>query len=193
MNMCTLSCSASFLALVTAASGLAWSSSTMNFTSMPPSLPPCSSRYIWKPLTMSLPTWAKMPVIGAMKPMRSSSARAFDGMVSAAANTPPSKSAVALRESPLVIRSPSRSAMPLPVQRGNADACGCLVPADQATTMRMAGGSPWRGRVILWRRRGRKPAGKAGCHGATYRGAKENPGRRAGAFMVSKLRSPTAG
>ena len=34
------------------------------------------SRYIWKPLTMSLPIWAKMPVIGAMKPMRSSSALA---------------------------------------------------------------------------------------------------------------------
>ena len=42
MNICTLSCRISFFALVTPASGLPWSSSTMNFTSMPPSLLLCS-------------------------------------------------------------------------------------------------------------------------------------------------------
>ena len=63
---------------VTAVSGLACSSSTMNFTFAPPKSLLTSSRYIWKPSTMSLPTWAKMPVVGATKPMRSSSA-AFAG------------------------------------------------------------------------------------------------------------------
>ena len=63
----------SFFALVTAVSGLPCSSSTMNFTSAPPSLLFFSSRYILKPSTMSLPTWAKTPVVGARKPMRSSS------------------------------------------------------------------------------------------------------------------------
>src|SRR5262245_42986297 len=46
----------------------------MNLTSMPPSFLPSSSRYIWNPSTMSFPTWAKRPVIGAIKPTRSSSA-----------------------------------------------------------------------------------------------------------------------
>ena len=60
------------MALVTPVSGLAWSSSTMSFTLAPAKSPLFSSRYMLKPSTMSLPTWAKMPVIGAMKPMRSS-------------------------------------------------------------------------------------------------------------------------
>src|SRR5258708_1034156 len=76
MNICTLSCRITFLALVTPVSGLACSSSTMNFTGAPLKLLLTSSRYIWKPLTMSVPTWANAPVIGARKPMRSSSAPA---------------------------------------------------------------------------------------------------------------------
>ena len=57
---------------------------------------------------MSLPTWANRPVIGAMKPMLSSSARAGVATVSAAASAPPSNKDVALRESPLDMGSPSR-------------------------------------------------------------------------------------
>src|SRR5262249_49279455 len=51
----------------------------MNFTLAPAKSFLTSSVYISKPLTMSLPTWANGPVIGAMKPMRSSSAAAFCG------------------------------------------------------------------------------------------------------------------
>src|SRR6516165_7809881 len=46
----------------------------MNFTVAPPRSPLTSLVYISKPLTMSLPTWANGPVIGAMNPMRNSSA-----------------------------------------------------------------------------------------------------------------------
>src|SRR6516225_8382638 len=48
----------------------------MNFTLAPAKSPLTSSEYISKPLTMSLPTWANGPVIGAMKPMISSCAAA---------------------------------------------------------------------------------------------------------------------
>src|SRR5215470_19819184 len=81
--MCTWSCRISFFALVTATSGLACSSSTMSFTCAPAKLLFTSSRYIWKPSTMSLPTAAKMPVVGARKPMRSSSAPAVTPVASA--------------------------------------------------------------------------------------------------------------
>src|SRR5215467_12345842 len=81
--MCTWSCRISFFALVTATSGLPCSSSTMNFTCAPDRLFFISSRYIWKPSTMSLPTAAKMPVVGARKPMRSSSAPAVAPVASA--------------------------------------------------------------------------------------------------------------
>ena len=70
----TLSCRMSFLALVTSTSGLPWSSSTMKVTLAPPSSPLCSSRYIWKPLTMSVPSCVKMPVRGARNPILSSCA-----------------------------------------------------------------------------------------------------------------------
>ena len=44
-----------------------------------------------KPSTMSLPTWAKRPVIGAMKPMRSSLSCAcvFDARLKAATTAAP--------------------------------------------------------------------------------------------------------
>ena len=41
----------------------------MKVTLAPAKLPFCSSMYIWKPFSMSLPIWAKMPVIGARKPI----------------------------------------------------------------------------------------------------------------------------
>src|ERR1700681_2514959 len=50
----------------------------MNLTLAPPRSFLTSLVYISKPLTMSLPTWANGPVIGAMKPMRNSSAAAPD-------------------------------------------------------------------------------------------------------------------
>ena len=68
---------------------------------------------------MSLPTWAKMPVIGAMKPMRKSSARAFDGMASAAASVPPNNTAA--REIPLFMFSLPKRRCRLPL-RAHADA-----------------------------------------------------------------------
>jgi hypothetical protein len=46
----------------------------MKITLAPPSTPLCSSRYIWKPLTMSVPSWVKMPVRGARNPILSSCA-----------------------------------------------------------------------------------------------------------------------
>src|SRR5689334_7763998 len=73
----------SFFALVTAVSGLPCSSSTMNLMSAPPSLLFFSSRYILKPSTMSLPTWANTPVVGARKPIRTSSDFAVAVMPSA--------------------------------------------------------------------------------------------------------------
>src|SRR5690349_13392232 len=111
--MCTLSCRISFLALVTATSGLPCSSSTMNFTCAPERLPFTWSRYIWKPSTMSLPTAAKMPVVGARKPMRSSSAPAVAAVASA--RPPPRRIGPTLRSnasvivlSPLLPSVPSR-------------------------------------------------------------------------------------
>src|SRR6266852_8494998 len=52
----------------------------MNFTLAPAKSPLTSSEYISKPLTMSLPTWANGPVIGAMKPTISSCAAAPEGV-----------------------------------------------------------------------------------------------------------------
>ena len=72
--MCTLSWRASFSALRTLTGGLPSSSSTMKVTFAPAKLPFCSSRYIWKPFSMSLPICAKIPVIGARKPIFSSCA-----------------------------------------------------------------------------------------------------------------------
>src|SRR6187551_989733 len=46
----------------------------MKATLAPPSMPLCSSRYIWKPLTMSVPSWVMMPVRGARNPILSSCA-----------------------------------------------------------------------------------------------------------------------
>src|SRR5215475_13597479 len=103
--MCTLSCRMSFLARVTAVSGLACSSSTMNFTCAPAKLLLTSSRYIWKPSTMSLPTWAKMPVVGATKPMRNSSAPAVDTGRMASARERPSNNWPARRSHVCVIPS----------------------------------------------------------------------------------------
>ena len=103
--MCTLSCRMSFLARVTAVSGLACSSSTMNFTFAPPKSLLTSSRYIWKPSTMSLPTWAKMPVVGATYPMRSSSA-AFEGAVSPKATMPPNSNGPNRRSKVIVMILP---------------------------------------------------------------------------------------
>ena len=60
---------------------------------------------------MSLPTWAKMPVIGAMKPMRSSSDCA--GAASAAPNAIAAKT-VTVREPFLVIFDPPEAAEPPP-------------------------------------------------------------------------------
>src|SRR5688572_19147011 len=76
MNMCTLSWRISFSALRTETGGLPSVSSTMKVTLAPPSWPLCWSRYSWKPFSMSLPICAKMPVIGATKPMRNSCALA---------------------------------------------------------------------------------------------------------------------
>src|SRR5262249_26674888 len=82
--MCTLSCRVSFLARVTAVSGLAWLSSTISFTLAPAKSLLVSSRYMLMPSTMSLPTWANGPVVGTMRPMRNSSAAAGgDAMPSA--------------------------------------------------------------------------------------------------------------
>src|SRR5688572_15207740 len=75
-NMCTLSWRISFSALRTPTGGLPSSSSTMKVTLAPARSPLCWSRYSWKPFSMSLPICAKMPVSGATKPMRSSSAAA---------------------------------------------------------------------------------------------------------------------
>src|SRR5262245_46147812 len=72
--MSTLSCRISFLAMDTSPSTVPLSSSTMNLTVAPPSLPSCSSRYIWKPLTMSVPSCVMMPVRGARNPILSSCA-----------------------------------------------------------------------------------------------------------------------
>src|ERR1051325_471490 len=99
--MCTLSCRMSFFALVTATSGLPCSSSTMNFTCAPDRLFFISSRYIWKPSTMSLPPAAKMPVVGARKPMRSSSAPAVAAVVRA--RPPPRRRRPTLRNNASVI------------------------------------------------------------------------------------------
>src|SRR5262249_16430480 len=92
----------SFFALVTAVSGLACSSSTMNFTFAPPKSLLTSSRYSWKPSTMSLPTCANMPVVGATNPMRSSSA-AFEGAVGLKVTTPPNSNGSSRRGKVLVI------------------------------------------------------------------------------------------
>src|SRR5215467_4062838 len=48
----------------------------INLTLAPAKSPLTSSEYISKPLTMSLPTWANGPVIGAMNPTISSCAAA---------------------------------------------------------------------------------------------------------------------
>ncbi len=52
---------------------------------------------------MSLPICAKMPVTGAMNPMRSSSAFAFEAMPNPAANTLPSNSGITFSDSFLVM------------------------------------------------------------------------------------------
>src|ERR1700680_4684913 len=49
----------------------------MNLIVAPAKSPLTSSAYNSQPLTMSLPTWANGPVIGAMKPTRISSATAL--------------------------------------------------------------------------------------------------------------------
>src|SRR6185312_1740031 len=103
--MVTLSCRMSLLALATAISGLPCVSSTMNFTVMPPSFPPCSSRYIWKPLVMSTPSWVKMPVRGARNPMVRSSAAA--GAAPAPAASVPTQANAASRDKmPFMIALP---------------------------------------------------------------------------------------
>src|SRR6476619_7281667 len=109
--MVTLSCRMSLLALVTATSGLPCVSSTMNFTVMPPSLPPCSSRYIWKPLVMSTPSWVKMPVRGARKPMVRSSAAAGAAQAPAA-SAPPQASAASRDKMPVMIALPRDAGHP---------------------------------------------------------------------------------
>src|SRR5262245_35334669 len=103
----------SFLALVTAVSGLACSSSTRNLTSALPNLSPFSSRYILKPSTMSLPTWAKIPVVGATKPMRNSSVVAADVRPSAMA--PASSNGLSRRSSVPVMISLPRCRVLLPL------------------------------------------------------------------------------
>src|SRR5262249_9178036 len=69
----------------------------MNFTLAPAKSFLTSSVYISKPLTMSLPTWANGPVIGAMKPMRNSSAAASCGKVNCMPNARQLASSIARR------------------------------------------------------------------------------------------------
>src|ERR1043166_2521495 len=110
--MCTWSCRISFSALSTPTGGLACSSSTMNFTVAPAKLFFTDSRYISKPLTMSLPTWANGPVIGASMPMRNSSAlagAAANPITTHAAVTAPIHAGVFIVPAPLVIVASVRS------------------------------------------------------------------------------------
>ena len=95
--MCTLSDRISLLALVTPVSGLPWSSSTISVTLAPPSSPLCSSRYIWKPFCMSVPSCAKIPVFGAMKPMRNSSAAVAGAMHDVTMNAPAARHFIAMK------------------------------------------------------------------------------------------------
>src|SRR5262245_51059887 len=64
----TRSLSTSLRSLVRAMAGCPWVSSTITSTLRPAIWLPISSKYIWKPLVMSLPTAAAPPVIGARKP-----------------------------------------------------------------------------------------------------------------------------
>src|SRR5262249_45841785 len=129
--MCTLSCRTSFFALVTATSGLACSSSTMSFTCAPDRLFFISSRYIWKPSTMSLPTAAKMPVVGARKPMRSSSAPAVTPVASA--RPPPRRSGPTLRSNAsVIVLSPLLPSVRVPVRAPSRRARQFLPLAERA-------------------------------------------------------------
>src|SRR5579884_2919040 len=67
--MFTWSCSTSFLTFCRPVAGLLASSSTMTWMSRPPALFPTSPRYILKPFSMALPSWAKVPVVETGSPI----------------------------------------------------------------------------------------------------------------------------
>src|SRR5713101_2838445 len=90
----------------------------MNFTLAPAKSFLTSSEYISNPLTMSLPTWANGPVIGAMNPTRNSScAKAGVGVIPNARHAPISIAPARLANLLVIAVTPCLVA-PLSLRRG---------------------------------------------------------------------------